>query len=120
MRFAAEAGFGTVRLAAADFATGVLPATFPCFAGAGVADLRAVLFLTAFLAEVCLIIAFFAGALEAAFFAVFLIGIAFFAAFLAAGFFRVEPADGDALRAADFFAADLLVVAMRTYSGGGR
>ncbi|RDS80319.1 hypothetical protein DWU99_19520 [Dyella psychrodurans] len=84
----------------------------------------AVLLTTVFL-PTAFFTAFFA-AFAGAFFAAFLLATAFLGAFFgtAAGlltaFFLVELTRLDTLLAADFFAADLRVVAMRGYSAGGR
>ena len=101
--FAALFAFGAER---AGLLTGAFFATF-------FTDLLAEVFLTAFFA-----------AFRAVFFAAFLLTATFFMAFLLAVadlravFLTVELARLDALRAADFFAADLRVVAMRGYPDG--
>ena len=103
---------------AADFEDAVLR-TADFFTAFFAALLVAVFLLAAFLA------AFFAT-LRGDFFTDFLLAAAFFTGFLAAAagfltaFFLVELARLDAFRAADFFAADLRVVAMRGYSSGFR
>jgi hypothetical protein len=102
------------------FTVDFLLAAEPCLA----ASLLATVFFAAFFAT--LLPAALLGAVFAAGFAVFLPATAFFATFLlagcgfSAGFFLVEPVRAGALRAADFFAADLRVVAMRAYSSGER
>lgn len=107
--------------------------TAPRAADFGDAVLRTADFFTAFFATL-LVVVFLPGAFFTAFFATlrgafftdFLLAAAFFTGFLAAAagfltaFFLVELARLDAFRAADFFAADLRVVAMRGYSSGFR